>query len=215
MSARVVGMRQTRAKASMERGRMDAIGSSGRGFNAGIIAVAVIIAAVVSGVLMAPDAEGIGAFLALMVASAAAGGFVGFLVGAPGLAAGDDSTDKANEKGWANRLGVFGNWITGAAFVLAIANAAEIADWFSDVTRTVAENGRSEPEVAFQYGLGAWMIAAAALSFTVGFMQMVTTGKRLIDAASDAKESAALAASAATIAAEAAKEAREAVQSLR
>lgn len=150
-----------------------------------------------------------------MTASAAAGAFVGFLVGGPGLAAGNDATDRANEKGWANRLGVFGNWITGAAFVLAIANASDIAEWFSDVTRAVSEDNDGNAEVVFQYGLGAWMIAAVGLGFTVGFMQMVTTGKSLIDAAAQAREAAVTASAAADAAKDAAKVATEAAASAR
>lgn len=150
--------------------------------------------------------------MALTIASLACGGLAGFLVGGPGLGSGDDLTRQANERGWADRLGVFGNWVTGAAFVLVTANAAEIADWFARLTRSVgrADRAVAQEDMLYQYALGAWMIAAAALGFTFGFMQMVTTGRTLISKAAAAAaqiEKAAEAATAAAAKAEAASEA--------
>jgi len=108
------------------------------GFPAGLFGGLIGVAALASGGMVSNGKEEFGAFLALTIACCATGALVGFLVGSPGLAMGDDAADKANERGWASRLGVFGNWITGAAFVLVSANAGKIVEWFASVTRKVA-----------------------------------------------------------------------------
>ncbi len=181
------------------------------GFPAAYVAVLLVALAGVTGWLAAGTKERFGVLVALIVASCASGALTGFLVGAPGLASGDEATEKANEKGWADRLGVFGNWITGAAFVLVVANAGEITAWFSSMTRKVAASGNGDPlyaDTVYQYALGAWMIAAAGLGFLLGFVQMVTTGRQAIEAAAKAKEAARVAESAAETALEAVDEVR-------
>lgn len=159
-------------------------------FPAAILGIAIAAAVLGAGLLVSRSGADFGAFLTLVLASAAGGAFAGFLVGAPGLEGGDKSTEKANERGWAQRLGVFGNWVTGAAFVLAVANGADIADWFSSMTRTVAGSEAGRRVILYQYSLAASMIAAASLGFTLGFMQMVTTGRNLIGAAAKAEAAA-------------------------
>lgn len=160
------------------------------GFPAGLVASIVTFVAIVSGLLISSSKSEFGAFLALVFASSAGGSFVGFLVGAPGLRSGDEEQQEANERGWADRLGIFGNWVTGAAFVLLVANGAEVADWFASMTATVAKGSGGRADIVYQYSLGAWMIAAAGLGFTIGFMQMVTTGRNLIGAANKVKGAA-------------------------
>lgn len=186
----------------------DAGGLSRFGFRAAWVAVIIMIAAIVSGLLISRSTSEYGAFVALVLASAAGGSFAGFLVGAPGLGSGDEEQQKANERGWADRLGVFGNWVTGAAFVLVVANGAELAGWFSSMTATIARRDGGHSDVLYQYSLGAWMIAAASLGFTVGFMQMVTTGRGLIGAAHKAEAAANAAQAAAEEAAQSAEAAR-------
>lgn len=175
------------------------------GFPAGLVGIVVVALGVGSGALVTRSKSEFGAFLALVLASGAGGSFAGFLVGGPGLESGDKAAEKANERGWADRLGVFGNWITGAAFVLIVGNAGEIVDWFSSMTGAVAKGAGGHGDTLFQYALGSWMIAAASLGFAVGFMQMVTTGRRLIGAASKAEAAADSAEAAATTAAKAAE----------
>jgi hypothetical protein len=125
------------------------------------------------------------AFVAIVLASLAVGALVGFVVGGPGAETGTDGTDKANREGWGGRLGVFGTWLTGAAFALAIANAGAIAGWFASMTASISAATGAGPEpgapdALFQFAIGAWMVIAAAAGFAVGFMQMATTGRRLL-----------------------------------
>lgn len=180
------------------------------GFPAALIAIPVVIVSLGSGVLVSRSSREFGTFLAIVLAGCAGGAFAGFLVGAPGLESGDTATVTANKKGWADRLGVFGNWVTGAAFVLVVANAGEIADWFASMTRTLADTNSGQGDDLYQYSLGAVAIAAAMLGFTIGFMQMVTTGRQLIGAAAKAEAAAEEAAASAVEAAAAASEVRAA-----
>ncbi len=146
-----------------------------------IVGVVVLGAAVASWLMVSDSWVERGTFLSLVLVSFAGGGVIGLIVGGPGAGPGDAGTDDANSEGWSARLGVFGNWITGAAFALVIANASEIVEWFSSLTEAASSTGENA-DLA-QYALGAWMIAAAIGGFIIGFIQMVTNGRLAIESA--------------------------------
>lgn len=185
------------------------------GFPAALIAVLVVAAAAATMGGVARSGSEFGLFVALVAASLAGGGFVGWVIGGPGLGSGEDATAKANERGWADRLGILGNWLTGAAFVLVVARAGQIVDWFARMTRTIAVRSGGQGDTSFQYAVGAWMITAASLGFIIGFMQMSTTGRVLLGKAkqaSDAAQKAEVAAESAERSAEAASVASSTAQ---
>ena len=72
----------------------------------------------------------------------------------------------------------------GAAAAAPAECTAKIGEWFARLTRSLGQAGGtaavSHGNLLYQYTLGAWMIAAGGLGFSVGFMQMVTTGRDLI-----------------------------------
>ena len=146
--------------------------------------------------------------VALMLAGFTVASVVGFLIGGPGAASGEDGTEAANKEGWGSRIGVFGSWLTGAAFALVIANAGEIVDWFANLTRTVATKG-DEVDTSLQYTVGALIIASVALGFLLGVSGMLTFGRVAFSksqkAAEEAAKRAAVAAEAAQVVAQTAQ----------
>lgn len=138
------------------------------------------LAASFCGIVVADTRGQFALFVSLAFAALCLGGMVGFLVGGPGSGPGDEGRDQSNQAGWGQRLGVFGNWITGAAFALVIANAGAIADWFAELTALAADEG-GEVDQIYRLTLGAWALAAAGVGFVLGFFQMATEGRDLLN----------------------------------
>jgi hypothetical protein len=150
----------------------------------GIILLVAIILLFVTGILVilvaGRDNAERASMLALVLCALVAGGLTGALVVSPGAASGESGTASANEEGWVRRLGIFGSWITGAAFVLLIAKAAAVETWFVHLTGSVAgiDSGPvTQRAVLVQYALGGLLIAAAAGGFIFGFVLMATDGR--------------------------------------
>lgn len=148
------------------------------------------LAASFCGIVVADTRGQFAQFISLAFAALCLGGMVGFLVGGPGSGPGDSGRDAANQAGWGQRLGVFGNWITGAAFALVIANAGAIADWFAALTALAADQG-GQIDQTYRLTLGAWALASAGVGFVIGFFQMATEGPGLLNRRANAGVAAA------------------------
>ena len=122
-----------------------------------------------------------GSAVMFSAASFAVGALLGFLIGGPGVGAGEKAAADASAKGWGARLGVFSTWLTGAAFALALKEWSALAEWFANVTRTATEASSGAPRRSAQYGLAAAMVTAVCGGFIFGFMQMATNGRRLFE----------------------------------
>jgi len=156
-----------------------------------------------------------GTVFSLILAAFVAGAVAGALIVSPGSEATEAGQNRSNLSGWSARLGIIGTWLTGAAFALLLANGSEVAGWFGDLTRSVAQSTTPAPrgDVLVQYGLGALMIAGAAAGLIFGALQMGTNGRQILAnaarAARDAEEAASIAAAAAEQAKGAAKDATD------
>jgi hypothetical protein len=156
------------------------------GFPAKYVAIFIVVLTIVMCALVADSGAEWAMMTALILAATVFGALVGVLIGAPGAEGGDSGTAAANKAGWASRLGVFGTWLTGAAFALVVVNASDIVDWFSRQTEAIAtSNGQLDSQL--RYTLSALLIAAVVLGLLGGFFGMVTLGRTAI---SDAEKRA-------------------------
>ena len=157
--------------------------STGRGWlnehAVAVVGIAVAIGGVIALALFSTSKREFGTVLTCSAAAFAVGSLLGFLIGGPGADGGEEGTKTANSSGWSSRLGVFGTWLTGAAFALALSNWSELSNWFATVTRTAATPTAGDVRLSTQYAFGAAMITAASGGFIFGFMQMATAGRRL------------------------------------
>lgn len=149
------------------------------GFAAGLVGLLGVPTALLSGALVSRSWSEFGVFLALVGAGCAVGGLIGFVLAAPGAPGGENGAQEAGRLGWGARLSVFGNWVAGGAFALALANARSIWAWFASLTDVVSQGTGDRGDTLYRYLIGSWMIVAVITGFAVGFMQMATNGRLL------------------------------------